>query len=81
MPQVSWNLYHHARHRHLIRVGGSPAHYDEMTRWCKLNTKGDFLQSFGGDYPEVLHQFRFEKSDEAMMFKLIFGGEYGTIHV
>jgi hypothetical protein len=81
MPQIHWNRYRGSIHCYLVQVEGTPGQYDAMADWCRRNVKSDFLQSFGGDYPGVLHRFRFEDAKEAIMFKLIFGGQYGTNRV
>ena len=74
MAQIHWKIYDCEVHRHQIRVIGDGTDYDKMAEWCRINAKDQYLQSWGGNEAGSTHQMIFKDPQDAMLFRLTFGG-------
>lgn len=80
MPQVSWQDYDGGLYIYHVEVRVSSEEYDQQCDWCRENTTQGYLQNHRGEYPGAVHQFYFESLDDAMRFKLTWGGVYWRTH-
>lgn len=73
MPKVAWSNYN-LRHCHIIDFKCNYEDYLDRTTWCAMHTRGEYLQSFNGDYGT--NRIFFEFKEDAMLFKLTWNGDY-----